>query len=398
MSASDILQDFPYDATITLLIFLIGVPALVSQSMPAEVRGAVMKRSLTLQLEALLFVSVAILVVIGGIVLRASVDPTSQFWAMTWVVMILILFVIVGVASFRAVLFYGRRDAIAKALKREVLRDLRHGRLVENSLADLIGLGIQSTPGQAKEVVLQELQDVTERLCSRPEYSGDRLETLVQGLVDMLTSDPAPWSPHNFETAAHILRRIVTAFNVADVEGGCFRDVDLTHTVHALSKLGQSALTMDNESVSMSFMLALAATGNRHQRVTTAVSQALYEVGVAALECEAMLVATAALDKLCTLVEVRAPAEGELVADTLGLLAHFWAAGDTAKGYAARKLTELSGNIKLELPMELKAAQEHYSQRMRFLTANHVNQLIQDLNVPLFSRLWTPSLSVADLA
>ncbi len=392
------MQDFPYDSTITLLVFLIGVPALVSQSMPAEVRGAVMKRSLTLQLETLLFVSIALVTVGVAIVIHTYLDPASQWRSLVWGIMLLVLFVLVGIASWRAVQFYGRRDAIVRSLKREVLRDLRHGRLVEDSLADLIDLGIQSAPGQDKEVVLQGLQNITEQLCANPEYSGDRLETLVQGLVDILTASPAPWSPHNFETAAYILRRVVIAFNVANVNGDLFRDVDLMHAVRALSKLGQSALTLDNEAVSMSFIQALVATGNRHRRITTTVSQALYEVGIAALDSEETLVATAALDKLSTLIATRAPAEGELVADTLGLLAHFWAADDTAKGYAARKLTELHGNIKLELPLALKLTQEHYSLRMRFRTANNLNRLIRDLGAAPYRTLWTSSFSSADLA
>lgn len=386
-----LMQNFPFDATLTLLLFLIGVPALVSQTMPAEVRRAVTKRSLTLQRETLLFVVTAMMVVVGSIAWRAYVDPEGDPGAV-WLTMVLILFMLVALASLRAVQFYGRRDAIVQALNREVTRDLPQGRLVEDSLADLIDLGTQSAPGQDKEVVLLALQTITDQLCSQQAYLGDRLETLVQGLVDMLTSGPTPWSPQNFGTAAYILQRIVIAFNVADGKGNLFRDVDLMHAVRALSKLGQAALTMDDESVSMSFMQALVRTGNRHRHITTIISQALYEVGIAALDKHEMLVAIAALDKLGTLVEARAPAEGELVADTLGLLAHFWVAGDTAQGYAARQLTELRSSLKDELPTALKNSQEHYRQRMRFQTADNLSQLIHALTMPPY-RLWWASIS-----
>ncbi len=81
-------------------------------------------------------------------------------------------------------------------------------------------------------------------------------------------------------------------------------------------------------------------------------------------------------------------AEGELAADTLGLLAHFWVAGDAAQGYAARKLTELSGNLKDELPTALKMAQEHYRQRVHFQTADHLGKLTHELSLPPYRIMW----------
>jgi hypothetical protein len=382
------MQDFPFDATITLLVFLIGVPALVLQSMPSEVRRAVMKRSLNLQIETFLYITGGLLTVFGSILISVCLVPAA-YAPVVWAIMLLIVFALVVFASLRAVQFYGRRDAIVSTLQRQVLRRLRRGQLVEDTLEELIDLGIQSAPGQDKEVVLRSLLTITEQLCLQRLYHGDRLETLIQGLVAMLTSGPQPWSPQNFTIAAYILQRIVITFNIADASNDSFRDVDLMHAVHALSKLGQAALTMENESVSMSFMQALVSTGNRHRQITTIVSQALYEVGIAALAKQELLVATAALDKLGTLIEIRAPAENELVADTLGLLGHFWVSGDTAQGYAARKLMELNGNLKDELPTALKSAQEHYRQRMRFQTADNLNELTHELSLLPYRLVWT---------
>jgi hypothetical protein len=379
------MDDIPFDAIITLLVFLIGVPALVAQSMPTEVRRVVMKRSSRLQITTLFFVGLAALVIAGGAVLAA---PTGNDDRPVWGGVTTLLFLIVALAALRIVGFYGRRDTVVHALAREARRELANGRLAEGPLAEMIALGIQSHPGQDKGLVLQDLQELTERVCEHPRYRGDRLETLIVGLVDVLTSGPRPWSPQNFDTAAGILKQIVITFSAKGSPE--FRDVDLVHAVRVLSELGQAALTLDNEHTPMHYMQALASTGNRHRGIATAVSQALFELGEAAIEKKQLFVAVAALDRLSTLVETYAPARGELAADALGLLAHFWRAGDSAQGYALRKLSDLSQNLALELPAALKAAREHYAQRTRFHTADKLYQLIEDLRARPFDHfLWT---------
>ena len=64
----------PYDALGTFLVFLIGVPALVIQSMDAEVRRAVMKRPLMLVLRAGWPFIIALLIIIAALIVLAQPD------------------------------------------------------------------------------------------------------------------------------------------------------------------------------------------------------------------------------------------------------------------------------------------------------------------------------------
>ncbi|MGH7288490.1 MAG: hypothetical protein ACREI8_10785, partial [Myxococcota bacterium] len=75
---------------------------------------------------------------------------------------------------------------------------------------------------------------------------------------------------------------------------------------------------------------------------------------------------------LITLLEANAPAEGELVADTLGAIAHFWAAGPTAHAFASERLARIEGHLKGGLLPALEATEVHCAHRTLFRTADRV--------------------------
>ena len=92
------------------------------------------------------------------------------------------------------------------------------------------------------------------------------------------------------------------------------------------------------------------------------------------------LIAIAALEHLITLLEANAPAEGELVADTLGAIAHFWAAGPTASAFARDRLARIEGHLKCSLLPALDATELHCAHRTLFRTADRVRALRKALS------------------
>ena len=83
--------------------------------------------------------------------------------------------------------------------------------------------------------------------------------------------------------------------------------------------------------------------------------------------------------QLVNLVDSRRPAAGELVADTLGLLAHFWFAGETAKEYARVRLERVVDSLEKDLVSALDAAADHCAQTTQFRTADLLRRLRRDV-------------------
>lgn len=367
--------EIPFDAVTTLLVFLIGVPAIVLQTLPPELRRVVTKRWPRLLLELSIPAAFAMAVTIGGVLLVGH-SPADPRW--TWTALLGVLFLTAVYTAFRFFRGFSRRNAIVRRLEQEVGRTIgRSGRLVEDSLHDLVELGKSSEPGREKEWVLESLFGLADRVCAGPDYRGDGLEDLVMGTLEVVLTESPLQSAQNFSTATAVLKRIVLAYD-GRPEGR--RQVDLIHAIRGLSKLGRASLQFEDPAYALGIVQALGPT--RGARGGISVSQALFEVGVAAVEHGQMLVAVASLERLVTLVESRKPARGELVADTFGLLAHFWNAGPTGRGYAHARLERVRGYLEEELGDTLEEAARHCAQTMQFRTADLVGAMRADLLRP----------------
>jgi hypothetical protein len=384
--------DVPFDAISSLMIVLIGVPALVLQSLAPEIRRAVMSRWQGLLLETGLPVVVAVLVVAGGIFRQARLPeqytwlglvplPPAGDW--TWIAVMGILLLIVTYTAMRIPNRYGRREVIINNLTREAARTLgRRGTLVEHSLEDLIDLGRQSDAGQDKELVLQALHLLTVRTCAHRNYRGDTLEPLILKLVDILVSGPQPGNAQNFCTAAALLQHIVIVAHAKKGDGNTISG-DTLWAVQALGALGKATLIhigpMDIEHTPMRYVQALRLTVHQHPEMTTDVSQALFEIGVVAVQKEQMLIAMATLEELLDLVSIHQPVRDELATDVLGLIAHFWIAGPTSHEYVKSKLVDVERCLAQQLPEAIDAARRHCIRTTQFQTADYLHVVLHEL-------------------
>jgi hypothetical protein len=394
--------DVPFDAIGSILLFLIGVPALVVQSIAPEVRNVVAKRWQHLLIETGMPVVIALAVVGLGLLRHGPLlhkdavhvivgggdwftIPLPEANAWTWV---LVLAVMIATATYTAMRIphrYGRRAVIIRSLEKEIYKD---GILVELSLEDLIALGRQSEAGEDKELVLQALYRLATKMYARPGYQGDRLELLILGLADILVSSAQPGNGQNFDTAAQILLHITKSARPPAA--------DVLHAIQTIGALGQAVLIhvgpLNIRPTAMKYVQALGSTVNRHPDNATDVSQALFEIGVVAVRKGQMLIAMATLSDLLMLTQRRRildkdPSSStlernlpkELSSDVLGLIAHFWVAGPTARDYAEDKLREVSGLLGQPLEEALDAARLHCARTTQFQVADNIAQLIDDL-------------------
>jgi prepilin signal peptidase PulO-like enzyme (type II secretory pathway) len=368
-------SEVPYDAFVTLFVFLIGVPAVVLQTLPPETRQHVWKRPGELLLDTVIPFAMVLAVLASGIaVSRAGlVSPVVAWTAVLGASLLIGVFAAVRVARK-----YSRRDSVIRRLQRQAERDLeRTGRLGEEHLHDLVEFGKLTDSERARQWVLQSLLALTERICADPRYAGDGLEDLISGMLEILLTGSTPPYPQNVATATTLLRRTLRALDRAASDAD--KHADVLHAMYAAGRLGKVALELRNDASALSLVQALGITAHRHPETCVAASQVLFELGVAALEGQRTLVGVAAAGHLTNLVERNAPATGELVVDTIGLLSHFWSDSETAREFARENLRALRGHLKDELTLALERTSESWALRTWFGTADRVRVVLREM-------------------
>jgi hypothetical protein len=249
------------------------------------------------------------------------------------------------------------------------------GTLAEKLLVDLIYLGEQSEPGYEKAQVLEALDHLAAQVQGWEHYAGDGLEQLVQGIETILVGEGKRDIIGNFQSAARILGRIVSRLQ----ECGLASTPDMALTLRTLGRLGVAALKLKSEQTDLAFLQAVALSVAGRDGAFQAASETLAEIGVSALGAERFLIAVAILDKLEALAEQKLPLSGEISADFLGLLAHFWTAGETAHEHAQRILSRTEAFFSPSLRECLQSAITHQIRTTQFDTADKLAVMLDEL-------------------
>ena len=366
------ISEVPFDAIITLFVFLVGIPALVLQALPMETRLLVTKRWWNLIATIAWPILVALAIVIIGIALTGRYGFSIGIWG----IVLVTLFGIVGFTAFRIPRLYGRRDVLVAALADEIGRGLDSGcRVNEDSLSDLIELGKYGKAGREKGWVLEALLDLCHRITSHPRYEGEALEDVIFGTIDIVGTVPGERSMRNLAAAANILRCVIMRYETAEDQPAS--QADLIHAIRASSILGRTALYLDDPSIALN--IVQACSGARAGGGESMSSQTLFEIGVAAVERDRTLIAMAALSRLMMLIDARKPVGGELAADTLGLVAHFWGTGRSGRDYSYDRLAQIGENLDREIDPALEAAAHHCARITHFRTADLLQEMRDDL-------------------
>ncbi|MEM9492647.1 MAG: hypothetical protein AAGC55_26100, partial [Myxococcota bacterium] len=144
------------------------------------------------------------------------------------------------------------------------------------------------------------------------------------------------------------------------------------------SLLGRAALGHEQSALQLRFLEPMAIAGDSDVRgYAQWASRALFEVGSEALERGRTLVALSALDKLETVAARHSPVTGALARDVVGLLAHFWARGETGRDYVRQFLdsardSELFADPLAAIIADARAACVHSA---RFTTGNYLARM-----------------------
>jgi hypothetical protein len=369
------------DAIATIFIFLIGLPAILLQTLPPEVRHTVLKDRLQVAMFTIGPIAVAVLVVGLGIYLTHARGPfgpmSEQRVELAWFVIITALLFVCGGGALLLTERWRRTTVVAR-LRRAAGRGIAlNGRPHEKHLNTLVGLGVQSRGGEDKNLVIVALEVLVAETQARAHYDGAQLEELIKGLEDVLSSGPYSASAANYKAGAELLERLVRESRARPESD------DFKMALQLAAILGREALRYEQPHDQIKFVeiLALAgegsaATGDLERQLgyATWASQALLEFGSEAVESGRTLVAMAALSKLENLVFTYGPVRGEMAYDFIGLIAHFHAQRETGRDYGKQFLDP--SLFAEPLPEVIRKARTACIQSARFRTGDCLTRLL----------------------
>jgi hypothetical protein len=361
----------------TVLVFALGIPALVLRLAVPEYLRRIIHRRGTMAQWGLLMAAVTLVAVSFVWFLHPCSGAPTPLWQ-HWVAGIAMTGVLVLTILFWWVQLRGHsRDAVIHSLEREAAaRTFCHkGTLAERPLADLIYLGEQGEPGYEKAQTLEALDRLAAQVQSVNAYAGDGLEQLVQGIETILVGEEKRGSIRNFQFAARILGHIIVRLQ----ELGLTAAPDMGITLRTLGRLGVAALHLESERAALAFLEPVASSTIGKDGAFRSASQELFKIGTLALEAKRFLIAAAALDKLDTLAQQMEQLSGEVSAGFLGLLAHFWTAGETARRHAQRILSRTEAFFHPSLRECLRSAIEHQIRTTQFDTADKLEIMLAEL-------------------
>ena len=374
----------PFDGLITLLVFLVGVPALILQLISVAERRVVVKRERMdvskFLFWALLFFFVGLSVQIWATLNKDVLGEINYNFIEqgTWVITFAILFVLVLKVSKQIPEQYGQREKIVEKLSQVILKESKNkGHIGGTVFSDLANLGKQCDPGPEREMVVNAFKDLVQGIIADKKYSGDSFEELIEELVHMLVSNPEPKDLCCYDTSIKILAAILS------VPGPINSDSDKQRTLHAISKLGRTLLehfeSVEADNIILDYVDSVEFAILDGTKMLTEVSQTIFEIGVCATGAGQDFIAIAALDKLTVLAENRSPLPNEFVADMLGLVAHLWVVEGSRREFAAQKLEEVKILFPKSLPQTIDDARIHCLRTMYFNTADNLEAMKKGL-------------------
>lgn len=387
-------MDIPFDGLLTLLIFLVGIPALILQLISPIERQVVQKKG---RLDVRSFLQKAGRIIGLGIVVQMlftlwlherEADANQQIiQQFIWMAVFGFLFYLAWIISQQIPQQYGRREKIVENLTQDILDELKNRKRLNVSgetFNDLANLGKHCEAGQEREIVVRAFMKIAQSVLEDSRYAGDSFETFIDELTHMLAFNPEARDLYNYRTTMDIFSSILAADRSTTIMD------DKRRAVHAISRLGRTLIvnfqSVERDNVILAYINSLDLVLNKPHMLTE-ISQALFEIGLCAVEAGHDFVAVAALDKLTSLAERQSPPlPVEFVADLFGLLAHYRAMGGSRREFANRKFEETKAFLGENVIQALKDAQKHLVKTMYFEEADKLGELIEDINLKPRSR------------
>lgn len=358
------------DAVFGLLLYLIGIPTIVTQFVPEDVVYVTASHKSTLFIRKFL-VPIAIGVLI---------------WILSWIfpliftslvtstvapnIVLLLLLAVVAYETFVAIPTLSREAVVSRITKRIIARLQSEKILDEDDISDLVFIGTASQPGDQKNISLKAISVITKTVLSLPNYEGCQMEGIINAIRSIVIEGKDIGTPENFYMAFDILRQIIDKYYKTIKIHPTLSDSDLAQTYKLLSEMGQVALGFPVDGVSFTSISTIGS----YDTLNPAASQRLSEIGAAATKKDRMGVAMNALHKLeFAINNSEKPVEDEILYDYVGMLGAFWCHGESAQKQVKQNLDDLKERANLR--KLVSDSIHHHSRVSRFTVADHIRAM-----------------------
>jgi len=374
----------PFDPVITIVVFLIGVPALVFQFMPSDVRRVVFdkeRKKNLIQYLGFPLILASLLIIVGIVTEFIFTNEHDSIHDVKWIIIIIVLSIITGWIGIFVPLRFGRREMVIKSIKKEAIKSFQKKyRLKDKPIVDLVDLGMSAEVAQEQRLALEAIHEIMRHVVNHSTYNGDSLETPILKLIEIVTLNSDVRSVSNLKLVAEILQNVVLEKKQVEYT------TDLQNAIKVVSILGEVALTqfeqsleVDNVILSCVQTLDLIASG--YPPLITNVSQALFEIGSLAIKYQREFVGIAALNKIINLLNSTSDPESELVADTIGLIAHFWMVKGSQREFSKQYLMDIKKYFGKSLRNAIKNSYQHWVSETQFQTADLIAQMAKSVRI-----------------
>ncbi len=219
-------------------------------------------------------------------------------------------------------------------------------------------LGEHGNPGFEKNLVLDSFKRIAEVLQDpKTGYKGWELADIIRSINPILQNSEKPGDDENYKVSAKLLHAIWGRVS----ESASPKDAMLAAS--ALKQLGLSAVRSKSEETALLYLIEGASCDEA----------VVFELGVEAVRLIRFNIATDALNKLEAMAfskEKEAREREEATHSLLGLLAHFFAAGESSRRKAERSLAVSAEGFVPSLEDCMKSAIDYHFSRADFETSD----------------------------
>lgn len=362
-----------FQILITLIVFAFGIPAFIYQIIAPESIRDIMKRYMKGILRTIIFIEIffAFISLCFVWVLHPCTNPLIE-WHQYLGAFLITLAITITILIWWLVLAKSLRKYVVNTLKKRLYKRFvkdgpkrfkKDSDKLDTQINDLMVLGERSEAGYEKEIVLNAISNLIEKIQKSSRYKGYDLETILRPFDQIVANKDKPGNENNFQLSVEILRNILTRLSDEKI----LNKGDEIFVYNALKEIGKKSVE-----------LKLSKIVPRIVSITPPNPETLFEIGVSAFKSDDYSASLTALNKLEALALLELPIESNYANDLLGLLAHFWTT-NKSPSRRAEFFFNTYGNQFSSLDKSLEQAIEYHYNATRYDTADKLIEMKADI-------------------
>lgn len=360
------------EISVTVFVFLLGLPILVNQIfMPDDLRR-MSKKNYNENIIVQILILAVILVAIVAVAFISNIYPAIDLGAkksdLVTVLFGLLLCSTLGFLFFNMFKSQGYRAKIIQMIKVKIVRGIRKTEQLDPAFfEDLQYMGIYSKGGAETRNVIEALEEILTHVMNlrNGDFDSDGLISIIDTLCQAVTNSVEPGSKNNMIEVLTIYKGILMKLSDYNTpENEVFYGNETRKIKDCTTKIALAALKRDYADM-MPLVLNVITLIPRS-------SDKLFDIGLLALGQGQYQIATNVLAEIMD----RDNIDYLTMNNYLGLVAHFFIAGESARQYATRSLQT---NRIEPTPEQIRSAREYHYIMSNFKTADFLNHFIEDL-------------------